>query len=498
MSIVNNLTKNNIIILILSFMLIMYAYNDYIKPMILNLINGKSIKSSNTEAFTSQYSSLTPGMSNTVAFDTNYYLRNENQPMIINNKMSLPAIKYCYFTAGSYEYLVGQYFRHHIYPVSQTQSITNIDAIYKFINNEIDIAFISEELLSRYIKKDCKYLTRLLAQTFNIDNNKLEDETTLNNLYPPINFSAIGVGFDIDFYLIVNNFSPIVEFIDIKDIKNIQNSDSDSNTKEKKVGILADSYYFYVKICAAYGIDITSADYINTHIVESDLETLLSIFSQNKYDAIFVAIHPKHKQLLNLTKNMLVRYIHIQKKATLDSRNDLTNLKNLTNQKQQGTNSETNIPPPPTLNQQAIYSQTLLDDLKTVNIKENFNSLIKKYFQHISPRAVDLNKFYKNSNRYSYLDTYTSRMILVIRNDIPKEKVEYITRNYVNNLEKMRNTIDKEEFDKKINNFSSLEFTYDELISFDNVIPLAGGAKTIYKEEGMIYYEEDVRCRSSI
>ena len=506
MTIVNNLTQNNIIILILSLALIICAYNNYIKPIVINIMNGKSFQSSiievfkgdvnnfKHEGFTSQYSSLTPGLSNKVDFDTNYYLRDDNQPIIINNKISLPVINYCYFTSGSYEYLVGQYFRHHIYPVSQKQSLTNIDAIYKFINNEIDIAFISEELLSRYIKRDCKYLTRLLAQTFNVslDNtNNLDNETIINNLYPPINFSAIGVGFDIDFYLIVNNFSPILEFIDIKDIKDIK----DSNTKEKKVGILADSYYFYVKLCSAYGIDITSTEYINTHIVESDLETLLSIFSQNKYDAIFIAIHPKNKQLLNMSKNMLVRYIHIQKKATLSSRNDLTNLKNLTNQKQQGTNSETNIPPPPSLNQQAIYSQTLLDDLKTVNIKENFNSLIKKYFQHISPRAVDLNKFYKNGNRYSYLDTYSSRMILVIRNDIPKERVEYITRNYVNNLEKMRNTIDKEEFDKKINNFSSLEFTYEELISFDNVIPLADGAKTIYKEEGLIYYEEDARCR---
>ena len=491
MTIVNNLTKNNIIIFILSFMLIMYTYNDYIKPMILNLINGKSINSSITEAFTSQYSSLTPGMSNTVDFDTNYYLRDENQPIIINNKISLPVINYCYFTSGSYEYLVGQYFRNYIYPISQKQIVTNIDAIYKFINNEIDIAFISEEVLSRYIKKDCKYLTRLLAQTFNIANDNLNDEITLNNLYPPINFSAIGVGFDIDFYLIVNNFSPIVNFIDIKDIKD---NNQNSSTKEKKVGILADSYYFYVKLCAAYGMDITSSEYINTHIIESDLETLLSIFSQNKYDAIFVAIHPKHKQLLNMSKNMLIRYIHIQKKDTIDSRNNLSNIINLIDTNQQGTNSETNIPQPPTLNQQAIYSQTLMDDLKTVNVKENFNSLIKKYFQHISPRAVDLNKFYKSGNRYSYLDTYSSRMILVIRNNIPKEKVEYITRNYVNNLEKMRNTIDKEEFNRNINNFSSLEFTYDELISFDNEIPLADGAKTIYKEEGLIYYEEDIRC----
>ena len=522
-----NFTKNNILIAILAFMVITYSYDEYIKPLLSSMFSDKTNTSisqtepfisrepfisttepfiSTTEPFTSNYSSLSPGsskmsMSNTVAFDTNYYLRDKNNPIIITNKIELPLINYCYFTSGSYEYLVGKYFRNSIYPVTQSQALTNIDAIYKFINNEIDIAFISEEILSRYIKKDCKYLTRLLAQTFNIT-NPLEDETTLNNLYPPINFSAIGVGFDIDFYLIVNNFSPIVEFIDIKYIKEIKNKNSSStntNTNttipDKKIGILADSYYFYVKLCAAYGIDVTSPEYINTHIVEPNLETLLTIFAQNKYDAIFVAIHPKHKQLLTMSKNMLVRYIHIQKKDTLEARNNLSSLINFTEKNQQGTNSETNIPPPPTLNQQAIYSKTLLEDLKTVNVKENFNSLIKKYFQHISPRAVDLNKFYKSGNKYSYLDTYSSRMILVIRNDIPKERVKYITRNYIDNLEKMRNTIDKEEFNRKINNFSSLEFTYEELISFDNEIPLADGAKMIYKEEGLIYYEEDVRCK---
>ena len=172
------------------------------------------------------------------------------------------------------------------------------------INNEIDIAFISEELLSRYIKKDCRYLTRLLAKTFNISQNKLEDEKILGNLYPPINFSAIGVGFDRDFYLIANNFSNIVEFIDIK---------------EKKIGILADSYYDYIKMCSAYGIDITDKSYNDTQIIETELENLIDDFSENKYDAIFVVLHPKNKLLLEMSKNMKLRYIHIQKKPTLDS-----------------------------------------------------------------------------------------------------------------------------------------------------------------------------------
>ena len=474
------MTTNTILILILSFMLLSYVYNDYIKPMIINIINGKSIQNTITEAFSSQYSSIMPSLSNTVDFDSNYYLRDKNKPIIVKNTRALPVINYGYYTNNSYEYLVGNYFKRAIYPINQIHCISNIETIYKFINNEIDIAFISEELLSRYIKQDCKYLTRLLAQTFDISLDKLEDEATLANLYSPINFSAIGVGFDRDFYLIVNNFSNIVEFIDIK---------------KKIIGILADSYYDYVKMCSAYGIDITDELYKDTHIIVTELETLITLFKQNEYDGIFVVLHPKNKLLLDMSKTLLVRYIHIQKKPTLDSRNNLSNLINFEENNQQGTNTEDNIQSPPTLNQQAIYSEALMNDLQTVSIRENFNSLIKKYFHHITPRAIDLNKFHKSENKYSYLDTYSTRMILVIRNDIPKERVEYITQNYINNLEKMRSTIDSEEFNIKINNFSSLEFTYQELVSFDSEIPLADGARTIYKKEGLIYTEDDVRCK---
>ena len=480
MNILNNITTNTIIIAFLSLIVIIATYTDYIKPMIINLINGKSINDTITEAFSSQYSSLTPSLSNTVEFDSNYYLRDKNKPIVVKNSISLPLINYCYYTTGSYEYLVGNYFRRAIYPVKQMKCMTNIEAIYKFINNEIDIAFISEELLSRYIKKDCRYLTRLLATTFDIAQDRLEDEETLTNLYPPINFSAIGVGFDRDFYLIANNFSNIVEFIDIKD---------------KKIGILADSYYDYIKMCSAYGIDITNNSYNDTQIIETELEELIKGFREDNYDAIFVVLHPKNKLLLEMSKTMQLRYIHIQKKPTLDARNNLSNLINFDLNNQQGTTSEDTIMAPPTLNQQELYSKTLMDDLKTVNVRENFNSLIKKYFQHIKPRAVDLNKFHKSENKYSYLDTYSTRMILVIRNDIPKERVEYITQNYINNLEKMRNTIDMEEFNTKIDNFSSREFTYQELVSFDSEIPIADGARTIYKKEGLIYTEDDMRCK---
>ena len=96
---------------------------------------------------------------------------------------------------------------------------------------------------------------------------------------------------------------------------------------------------------------------------------------------------------------------------------------------------------------------------------------------------------------YSYLDTYTTRMILVIRDDIPKERVKYITQNYISNLEKMRDTIDRITFQEQINNFSSLEFNYNELISFDSKIPISIGSKDIYVNEGLITYTENLQIK---
>lgn len=263
--------------------------------------------------------------------------------------------------------------------------------------------------------------------------------------------------------------------------------------KGKSIGILADSYYFFLKLCMAYGIsmDIINQFTNNGENIDQTMETLNEKFIENKYDSIFLVLHPKNLQLLKLSLDKKLRYIHIQKRAKMDSRSNLNNLQNLNTQ--QGTGSSI-PPPPPSSNTQAIYSQSVMNDLQTTNIREDFNSIIKKYFQHITPRAVDLNKFHKSGNTYSYLDTYSTRMILVIREGIPKARVSYITRNYIDNLENMRDKIDRENFKIEINNFSSLEFIYNELVSFDKVIPLADGARDVYKDEGLIYNESDEKC----
>jgi hypothetical protein len=463
----------NITIIILGLMLSIYVCNDYIIPFITG-----TPASNMLEEFTSQYSSLasslsSSGNSKTAAFDTNWYLREPNKPIIRNNKIALPIISYGFYEIGGYDDLVGTYIRHHIYPIEPQQLETGLDTIYKFINEDIDMAFINEELLARFIKQDCKYLTRYIIEQLGLSETyDLSKPENISRLYPSINFSVLGVGYHVNPLLIVNNFSNITQFVDIQ---------------TKIIGVLEDGYYYFMKVCSAYQLDISKLS-IERH---PHLESLLDKFRTNKYDGIFILAHPKNKQLLKLSLDMKVRFIHIQKhQSPTDARSNLANLV----ADQQGTNNK-EPPPPPDMNRQQIYSKTLMDDLGTVNNKETFNSLMKKYFHHLEPYVADLNKFHKSGNMYSYLETYSSRMILCIRDDIPRERQKYITRNYVNNLNKIRDRIDREEFIPQLDNFSSLEFRYEELLGFDKVIPLAEGAKDVYKEEGMIYYENDSRCK---
>ena len=497
---------NSILIVILILMILIYIYNDFIFPYVTSLfsfsISPSQTSTTNTQIENfSQYSSLTTkhnSLENTTQYDANWYLRDNTNshttgvgmPIIANTKMRLPSIRYGFYDNGSYENVIGDYFRHHIYPMYMEKLVSNLDTIYKFINNDIDIAFINEELLTRYIKKDCKYLTNFIINNLELKNYDITEQVNIDRLYPPINFSALGIGFHQDFYLIVNNYSNIINFLDITN---------------KKIGILNDSYYYFIKLCSAYEVTLPNLS-IN---IENNLEDLIKKFKSNTYDCIFIVTHPKNKQLLDLSLQIKLRFIHIQKQNYVEQRNKLNSMLKKKPDKFANTSpiyipipipipisssSTINKYEPPTRNSQEKYLKTLSQDLQTENINTNFNNIIKKYFQYITPHSVDLNKFHKSGNMYSYLDTYSTRMILVIRNDIPHDKVKYITQNYIDNLAKMRDSIDRKYFQAYINNFSSLEFNYNELISFDSKIPIASGAKDVYVNEGLITYKSNLQC----
>lgn len=519
---------NNMLSLFLILILIMSIIPNY-----------KDIKKllglDNKESFTSQYSSLHPNLSNTVKFDTNYYLRESNKVIKINNHINLPIIKYALTANGTYESFVGKYFRKHIYPIEPVMVKSSLDIIYKFISGDIDIAFINEELLTRFIKRDCKYLTAIIKKDLGITELIQDNEKLLDIIYPKLNISAIGIGYHQDFYLIVSNFSNIVNFPDIKN---------------KNVGVWSDSYYDFVKLCAAWGLNLVL---INPDIppdfnltIEEDINELINKFTENKYDAIFIVCHPKNQNLLDLTLNNKIRLIHLQKRMEIGSKTPTSAIIN----SQQGSgggffNMPTNVDPK--VNSVADFRKYYSDeklagktrkeivelaksydinsDLDTIfdnkqvageiansiykkyknqislhynlvsnDDKESFNEYIKKFYRYLFPRSVDLTKFYRVGNLQTYLETYSQRVVLIVRNEIPKTRIEYLTHNYISSLEKMRDNIDIEQYNIDINNISSDEFKYDELLSFNQVIPLNDGARSVYIKEGLIYTSEDNKC----
>jgi TRAP-type uncharacterized transport system substrate-binding protein len=541
-------TLQNIIIAILLLTIFLYIYDSHVKPYLANIIS-KILPTKVTEAFT-QYSSLKPSLSNTVQFDTNYYLRDNDKAIIVNNKISLPVIKYGLTDEATYEYFVGTYFRKHIYPINFAKTRSGLDIIYKFLAGNLDIAFVNEELLTRFIKRDCKYLTAMIK-----DNLGIKPETSIENnpvllkkIYPDINISAIGIGFHLDFYLIVSNFSNIVNFPDIK---------------KKNIGVWNDSYYDFVKLCSAWGMNVLNIDDVtpmdfNLNI-EEDLQTLVNKFKNQQYDAIFIICHPKNKILLKLTLDYKVRFIHLQKRMEIGSKT-LTDA--IVNSQQGSGGGFFNAPPNPdssisfasdmrsNYNDEEFVGKTreeitkimvqrekdksqvqnakgidINSNLETIfnnkevsgqvndsilkkyksqvalhyNLvgnqnKEDFNVYIKKIYHYLFPKAVDLTKFYRSGNFQTYLETYSQRMVLMVRNEIPKKRVALITRNYIANLDKMRDGIDMENYNIELNNISSIEFKYDELISFDEKIPLHEGARSVYIKEGLIFIDSDLLC----
>ena len=521
-----HIDTNNIMILIILSGLIYYVY-----------CNNRETLKKQIEAF-SQYSSISgdKSLANTIQFDTNYYLREGDKVLKINNHRSLPIMNYALIDVGTYEYFVGTYFRKHIYPIQFVNIISGLDVIYKLIAGELDIAFVNEELLTRFIKRDCKYLANIIKTNLQLpENASLDDPQVIEKIFPNPKISAIGVGYHQDFYLIVSNFSNIVNFPDIK---------------RKNVGVWSDSYYDFVKLCVAWGfrlgvIDQSIQPDFNL-TVEIKIDDLINKFGRNQYDAIFIVCHPKNRHILDLTRNYKVRFIHLQKRMEIGSKipeNSIVNSqqgsgggffnapnmpdsrvnsvadfrKYYSNEDFAGKNREEIVKiassydinsdldkifeTPQVAGEVAdsIYkkykSQLALHyNLVSNTDKMAFNEYIKKIYQYLFPRSVDLLKFYRCGNLQSYLETYSQRSVLVVRDEIPKERVKYITKNYIASLEKMRDAIDMDNYLIQLNNISSQEFDYNELISFDRIVPLNEGAKEIYMQEGLIYKRDDNKC----
>ena len=107
---------------------------------------------------------------------------------------------------------------------------------------------------------------------------------------------------------------------------------------------------------------------------------------------------------------------------------------------------------------------------------------------------LEANIFNKYKNHLIILDNAGSH-----NNEYVKQAIINSGNKYLFSLPytpKTNRTI--EEFFNQIKHYLKLNkkvLKYDELVSFDSSIPLSLGARNIYKKEGLIYFEDDSRCK---
>lgn len=369
------------------------------------------------------------------------YLKDPRQPIIRVNRDDYPIFRFSLYPSNSYDEAIYQYMRHKVYPMSSKNSVSAFDTLYQFQKNMCDIAFISEEVLFRYFMGDDRRFEALWKDLFKGE-NKMP------------NMSAVGVGYYEYFYMFCR---------DRQDVKIIE------DILDERIGICGDDYYYFSKFMSMKNIEVSQLN-ITTAVTVSDL---INKFKDNLIDAVFVVSHPKNNDLRDVTRTVNTKFLPI------------------------------------------------------MNI--DLERLYKKYFATAIPKVEDLNRFYRSNgegNRYKKLHrlektpeggetdiiyyspeiknpfanaaypTLGIRTVLVVKNDLLDRSIRYLTNNYIDNLIKMRDKIDKDNYVRLLNNFDPRDFKYEEMVSFHRNIPLNPIARNIWMREGMIYDGVKMQCKN--
>ena len=204
-----------------------------------------------------------------------------------------------------------------------------------------------------------------------------------------------------------------------------------------RIGICGDDYYYFSKLLSMAGYSIADLQLTMT----TQTNELIQKFANNEIDTIFIVSHPKNRDLLDLSRNQQIKFI-----------------------------------------------KYVTDEIRM------------KQHQYLASAIIiteDLNRFYRYGNIFvkSAYDTISVRTVLMVRNGIIPQAIEYLVRNYIANLIKMREAIDRKNYVRQLNNFDIRDFNYEELVSMNVGIPLNPVAKTIYKEEGLVVEEDVMQCK---
>jgi TRAP transporter TAXI family solute receptor len=245
----------------------------------------------------------------------------------------------------------------------------------------------------------------------------------------PSSVAGVAVLYDQFMFLITIQYSNISSWYDIKG---------------RRVGVLnknSNSYIHFIKI-----LDITNL--LNgVSIIEYDNQDKMFEALKNKtIDAIYITTNQKNKGLLELSQSVKLRFI-----SPLDSSKRLI--------------------------------MTSSDD------KTAFQDLIKKQFRYVFPKTVDLNYFYSNINTTSYINTLSSRIVLIANPRMAKDDIYSIVSKIIESLIPLQMDINRYLYDVKLNNIVSNAFEFDALASFPKEIPLHEGALKRYEEVSLVKRE---------
>ena len=127
------------------------------------------------------------------------------------------------------------------------------------------------------------------------------------------------------------------------------------------------------------------------------------------------------------------------------------------------------------------------EEFYKLNELKNRNSTILDNFYSIKKKKVNLNDFYNNINKSHFLDTYSSKLILVARNDLNHTLVEKCTANFINNLNIFKKHINEYKNQNQFLNYTVYDaFNFNHLLNVNKDIPIHESSKSIYIKHNLL------------
>ena len=162
-------------------------------------------------------------------------------------------------------------------------------------------------------------------------------------------------------------------------------------------------------------------------------------------------------------------------------------------------------------NEKSIMKNLDIEKAKQITNYRNRGKLIKNMFHIIFDKTENLNTSYRNINTSINLDTYSTRMLLVARNDLEERYVRQVVENMILNLNGLKENINdflsyetssentgstdtkqvkkREDYKLKTRNLTNPyvkdAFDFNSLVSIKD-IPIHKGAKPVYEKYGLI------------